>query len=745
MNNETPQQNPWDAAYAPQSLWFIIRYEWYIWSPILLGIYLLVNGFYSNWTSVIWPNTQVPLILSGDGLVGAVFTQRHLEGNFFESVRMGYPFVAPLYEHPISFADRAMISIAGLFVPRWVDAYTWIYVLSYLPIFVTTYAVLRSWHVPIAWSIFGGLAFDMWSAHHERVYHIIFVWYFFVPLVCAYAWHLWRGEALLQKPYHWWTIALFLMIGLFNAYWTVMVSIVIGIAGLGGSLMRRSWQNLRISIMLVLVLAVGLVINYFPAWFHNYYDPTDVALTRKVEDSNTFALWLGAVFTPAPLYTAWGQVYNDYLTTQGISSEHDYNAFLASIGLVFLVVVLFNRLLGRAVNPFLLCLATISIGIMIFAMVGGLSLGLSLYVTSFVRGINRILFFLAFIGIAAAVWMISRWLDRLPASRRLIQWPLMLLMLSTIWFDSAVSQRLFNEMTWADRQQEWQDETAYYRAAQQLLGDEAAIYQLPAISFPEVDGEYRQTRCYLYSTMFCSHGTFHGRDAHQFFVVLQEEPMARQVDIAARLGFDAIEISRNLFADRHPNFEADLQRVLGRGPDLVSPDGQTALYTITPTGPRLPGRAIADVVAQSAFLQEDYARTQRADITIPIDFARPWWPGSVHSVSGMGEFTLAGRWNNAVQKRIVLRFTHDLPASFRLAVTGRAWNKAVGMPVVIDVGDVQSQMVFGHESSTQQVDIRDSQRTNTLVLVPPYQGRASERDFRHISLFIENISITPLP
>jgi hypothetical protein len=245
--------------------------------------------------------------------------------------------------------------------------------------------------------------------------------------------------------------------------------------------------------------------------------------------------------------------------------------------------------------------------------------------------------------------------------------------------------------------------------------------------------------------LFCSHGTFHGRDAHQFFVALQAEPMARQVEIAARLGFDAIEVTRNLFADRYPTLEADLQQVLGRGPDLVSPDGQIAIYRITPTGPQIAGRPIADVVSQSQFLRDEYALTQRNDITIPIDFARPWWPGSVFAVSGMDEYTPEGRWNNAIQRRIVIRFNQDLPDAFRLRITGRAWNKAVGAPIIVRVADTQSQMTFGHELSTQEIEMRGHRRGNTLILVPPYQGRASDRDLRYISLFVRTMQITPLP
>jgi hypothetical protein len=723
-------------------VWPIIRREWFIWLPVVLAIYIAVNGFYSNGSSWLRPTTHVPLTYEGDGLSVAVFLQRQLEGNwFFANDRMGYPFVSTLYEYPKPLFDMLMTKFVGLFSPSWIEAYAWLYVLGYLPIFVATYAVLRSWHVSIVWSVIGALAFDMMSTHHERLNHMAYVWYFFVPLVCAYAWRVWRSESLWDKQYRWRNVIFFVIIGFFNAYWTFMTSLVMMIASLGGAMLQRSWRPLRDGIIVVAVLAVGLVINYIPSWSYNAFDPTDISLARKIEDSDTFALWISAVVTPAPLYTPVGQSYNAFLLTQGMATEHDYNPFLASIGMIGLLVVLWRRLLGRSVNPFLLFLATISLGIMLYAMVGGIGLGVSVYVTSFVRGINRIMFFLSFIGIAAVAWSLPRLLMRRPR----MHWVGVVLALIIVWHDSALSQVNYEEMTWPERQQHWQRESLFYRDAQQLIGHRAAVYQLPIVSFPEVDGEYRQTRCYLYSSLFCSHGTFHGRDAHQFFVALQAEPMERQVAIAARLGFDAIEITRNLFADRYPTLEADIQHVLGRGPDLVSPDGQIALYKINPTGVRHAGRSVADVVNQSQFLQDEYARTQRNDITIPIDFARPWWPGSVYAVSGMDEYTPEGRWNNAIQRRIVIRFNQDLPDAFRLRITGRAWNKAVGAPVIVRVADVQSQMTFGHELSTDEIEVRGHRRGNTLILVPPYQGRASDRDLRYISLFVRTIQITPLP
>ncbi len=735
-----------DTSFAPLSVWAVIRQEWYVWLPMVSVIYMMVNGYYSNWTSWFAPNTSVPLIYVGDGLSVAVFLQRQLEGLwFFENVRMGYPFVSTLYEYPKPLFDMLMTKFVGLFSTNWIAAYAWLYVLGYLPIALTTYAVLRSWHVSMVWAVIGAVAFDFVSAHHERISHMAYVWYFFVPLVCAYAWRIWRGESLWQPTTRWPMVVLFLVIGFFNAYWTFMTSFVILVTSMAAAQIHRNLRMLRDGLFIIVVLATGLIINYIPSWTYNFFYPTDVALARKIEDSETFALWLSAVITPAPLYTAWGQQYSAFLLQQGIASEHDYNSLLASIGIVILFGCLIRRMLGHAVSSFQLFFAVLTVSIMLYAMVGGVGLGVSLYVTSFVRGINRIMFFLSFIGIATIVWGLPRVIGRLPFRYQWMQWPLIGIVCTTIWYDAAFAQGAYLQTTWTDRQQQWHRETAFYQQTQDLLGAQAAIYQLPVVSFPEVDGEYRQPRCYLYSTLFCSHGNIQGRDAHQFFVALQAEPLARQVDIVARLGFDAIEITRNLHTDRYPTLERDLQQVLGRGPDVVSPDGNLALYTITPKGPRIAGRSVADIVSQSQFLLDDYQLTQRDDVAIPIDFARPWWPGSVRSISGMEEYTPEGRWNNAVQKRIVIRMKNPLPHAFRLSVEGLAWNKAVGAPVFVQVGDAHGQMAFGHELSTQTVDVVSHQDADTIILVPPYQGRASERDFRHISLFIRTITITPLP
>jgi hypothetical protein len=65
--------------------------------------------------------------------------------------------------------------------------------------------------------------------------------------------------------------------------------------------------------------------------------------------------------------------------------------------------------------------------------------------------------------------------------------------------------------------------------------------------------------------------------------------------------------------------------------------------------------------------------------------------------------------------------------------------------VIVRVADTQAQMPFGHELTTQQVEMRGHRRGHTLILVPPYQGRASDRDLRYISLFVRTIQITPLP
>lgn len=740
-----------DTHHAPtssQSWRAVFVREWYIWMPITVGIYLFVNGYYSGWTSWLTPNTAIPLLYSADALFIAPYMQRQLEGAwYFESVRMGYPFVSTLYDFPSTFAEMSLAELMQWAWPSWIEAYHWWYVISYVMVFVVTYVVFRQWQIQPLLAVIGALAFDFMPFHHDRIAHPYFFWYFIVPIVYAYGWRFWQGHLLRWR--HWSSVAhllLFGAIGTFYVYWAVMSSAVVLVASALGSVMRRNWRVLLQGVVLTGCMIAGLLLSYAPSLWFAQQNPTNMPLVREVEDSEKFALWPIALLTPAPAHTPPGQAYQAFLDEQGLPSEHNINTFLSAIGIVLALGVFAWHLLGREAPAFLRFLAVMIIGLTVYAAVGGLGLSVSLYVTSLIRATNRIIVFIAFAGIAACLYGLQ-YLQRAYATRHPWRtWVVASLLLALVWFDAPMAAGPYRNADWSSRMTAWEQERRFFVEAEQALGAEAAVYQLPALFFPEgdLDPAYGQMRCFLFSRMFCSHGDVFGRDGYLFYRELQNAPIAQQLDVVARLGFDGVMVSRNYYRT-NPRLEQELVSSLG-APIVVSADQSLALYRVTPTGPKVPGRTLAQVVAQGQFLQAEYQIRQQTAVTTPIEFWRPWLPRSVRYVRGLYDAEPRGRWNDGKSARLVtIVFAEPLPARFRLDITALAWGRSVDAPVQVQIGSTSTEVRFGHTLSTQSVTLTNPSADTRLILIPPYRERASDQDYRYLSFLLNSMQITPAP
>jgi hypothetical protein len=150
--------------------------------------------------------------------------------------------------------------------------------------------------------------------------------------------------------------------------------------------------------------------------------------------------------------------------------------------------------------------------------------------------------------------------------------------------------------------------------------------------------------------------------------MLAEAPVSTQLQVLSRLGFTGMIIDRNdTTAHRlEPKFRA----ALGHDADIVSVNQELAYYRLPkPTGRAIAGRTLTDVVAATQFLQTEYALRDNTDVQVPIDFAAPWFPGSVKKISGVYEFNpQVGRWSSDFQM-VKVTMRNPLPRRFVLEIT----------------------------------------------------------------------------
>lgn len=97
-----------------------------------------------------------------------------------------------------------------------------------------------------------------------------------------------------------------------------------------------------------------------------------------------------------------------------------------------------------------------------------------------------------------------------------------------------------------------------------------------------------------------------GRAADLFFRALAEAPLERQIEVARRIGFSGIYIDRRGYADGGAAIEAELTRLLGGPPDLISDNKQQIFYELTRNGaavaPVPAGLSVDQIITRAGFV-----------------------------------------------------------------------------------------------------------------------------------------------
>lgn len=721
----------------------ILKTEVRYWFPMVLVTYVFINGFLSGWSTWVVPDVDVPIKFNGDTLSYGVMFQRQIEGFwYFENTRFGYPFVSTLYDFPMSFLDVLTIKAIGFVAPAWYAIYTIYVVISFVVNALIGYAVMRAMGISIRWALVGAVLFNIVPFHFYRIGHIVFTIYVGIPLTYYMAWQLWHAHAhMWQRPHIIPTCVIGIVVGGYTIYYAIFALIIVltttGIVTWRERSVRVWWSGVAVMATIVFGMVIGLI----PPLIHMLTDPNTIPLSRPVEDSVRYALWPIALFTLVPDTYLFGDTYTRVF---GISwNEFQANSILGSLGIVLVLWGILSAWLNRPVAAFMRFLGFELGVLLIYCTVGGGGLVVSLLVTSIIRGTNRFAIFAMFIGIVALVWTLQQLAIRRQYSSRTITVLSSVVLLWGLAVDNPMVTNPFKYAPRAERVAAWQHETQFFRDVETHAGAGAAVYQLPALAFPEHDPDYRQTRCALYTTLRCSHGNAFGRDGALFYEVLAREPVPTQLAVLSRLGFTGVMIDRSYRAMRA--VEDAWRTTLGSVPAIESSDGTMAYYSLpTPTGAITPGRTSADVIATAQFLQQEYALRTNPDVRIPIDLRKPWLPGSVKSITGIYELDVRGRWSNASDFRdVVVTMREPLPRTFTLTITALAWEQNINVPVTIVVGNQRQSVRFGATTTTNVLTFTTDGRANTITIIPAYRQQASANDARFLALLLEQIQITP--
>ncbi|ECJ4505598.1 phosphatidylglycerol--membrane-oligosaccharide glycerophosphotransferase [Salmonella enterica subsp. salamae] len=108
-------------------------------------------------------------------------------------------------------------------------------------------------------------------------------------------------------------------------------------------------------------------------------------------------------------------------------------------------------------------------------------------------------------------------------------------------------------------------------------------------------------------------------------------------------------------------------------------------------------------------------------------FAAEGLPVFIKSITGLSHPELWGRWSDAfLSPDVAITFNHPLPEAFKVELTGKAYGKNIGQPVLIKVGAYAQNFTLKGENQTVILDMINAEKGDTITITPPHPEMSNE-------------------
>jgi phosphoglycerol transferase len=130
---------------------------------------------------------------------------------------------------------------------------------------------------------------------------------------------------------------------------------------------------------------------------------------------------------------------------------------------------------------------------------------------------------------------------------------------------------------------------------------------------------------------------------------------------------------------------------------------------------------------------------------ISLDFRSPFNPFIISNISGISASEAWGAWS--IGEEVEIEFASNLPSSFKLKMTAKAFNNNVGKDIIVQVGDVLKAIQLSDHLSDVSLDFHDLKPVNEIKILVPAPTSPHEigmnADERKIGIGFLSLSIEP--
>lgn len=708
---------------------------------------------------------NIPFTYEGDGILILSLIQRVIKDPWlFSTQLLGAPFGSSLYDYPIPDTGSIFVlKILGRSFGGPGAALNLYYLIGFPLNAVTAYWVLRKFRISPILSLAGGFIFTLLPFHFLRLGHLFYTWYFDVPIFIWFAKRLWDGDIQfsLRGPAAKKTLVdafILLVLSCFGVYYAFFGVLCLLTMGLACWTQQKSIAAALPAIVAVAIVSFGVVANVSPNVFYRMqHGINQETAQRSPIEAEIYGLKIDQLLLPRPnhRFAPFAKLTADYSRTFPLVNENSFASLgiIGSTGFVGLLIFLVAPTRRSIPEARLQLLASITIVLVLFCTIGGLSAMFSLLVSPMIRAWNRVSVFIAFTSIAAVLLLIQQYLLANERISLRALWLSLLLCAFAAW-DQTTPPCL---ACLAKNKVESDSDAVFVRDIEQRVPSGSAIYQLPYVGFPEVPpvnhlAAYDLARPFLHANnLKWSYGGMKGREGDLFFRYLALESIDQQVQVIQRIGFRGIYVDRRGYADNGAAIEAELTRVLGVAP-IVSPIGEQSFFAIADRTTSendidLSSLTARQIMDRAGYVVDQFGPRNQNTLGEGIDFTQKGLPLFVEGIQGLSVREDWGRWSDANLFPLVdLDFSQPLPTRFILHIRMMGYGPNVGQPTIIRIGQQTQSITPSAEMHEFALRFDNVNGTHSIQIQPPLprspQQLGSSVDTRQIGIGIQKLWVT---
>jgi phosphoglycerol transferase len=362
------------------------------------------------------------------------------------------------------------------------------------------------------------------------------------------------------------------------------------IAGLAGSLNRKTLRPLTVAVILIGVTCTAVFVNFLPTFVNIYRHGNVGVAERNLAGPEIYGLKISQLLLPVTGHRIdylrqKKELYNKFTNI----TENDAASLgvIGSIGFLALIALLFYRPRRTGNNPcnaLLTELSILNISAVLLATIGGIGSLFALVVSPAIRSYNRISVFIAFFALFAVAIGADYLYRRQRTSRARLVFCLVAGLVVLGGILDQTTKGFVPEYAWI--KEEFRSDHEFVLSIEGSLPAGSMIFQLPYIPFPESPPvnkmvDYDHLRGYLHSrTLRWSYGAMKNREGDLWQQRVTAMPLEEFVQTLCFAGFSGIYIDRNGYEDTGTAMLSELSKLLQVKP-LNSPNGRLVFLSLT--------------------------------------------------------------------------------------------------------------------------------------------------------------------